>query len=131
MSTKQLSTENLRKLIHEGKANDPLAFFEAIMSGQDPRQTSKIFDLVHEINDFSGMPDESDWKEIVKWVDENYKYGTVSISESHSAAKSLAEYLHPKRKQVDINSGSSATAKLPELTAEEVELFKEEWNEEF
>lgn len=133
MSQKALTIEQLRDLISTGESKDPLVFLECIMNGSDPRDTSDIYDLVMDIDGFTedGVPSKEDWKQLVYHVENHFKYKIVSLSESTSAAKTLAEYLYAKRKQVDINDGSSEEMKLPPLTEEEIDLFREKFNDEF
>lgn len=133
MSAKSLSIEQLRDLINKGEANDPLVFLESIMSGQDPRRINKLFELVNEIHAFSdGEPTPADWLEVLDYINTHIKYQIVSMSESIGAAKTLSEYLHPKRKQIDIGeSGNGGDGSAAPLTEEEIELFKEKFNDEF
>ena len=129
-----LSISDLRDLIHTGEVKDPLVFLESVMSGQDPRRRSSIYELVMEIDSFTGGKLSSgDWAEIVDHVRDNYSYHSVPLGESINASKTLAEYLYAKRKQIDINDGTgSASSKAEEpLTAEEIELFKEKFNDDF
>lgn len=134
MTYKPLTVEDLRGLINKGQAKDPLVFLESVMNGYDPRQISRLYKLVTDIHDFSdGDPDPSDWAEVIDIVLSDYKYRHVGLTESITAAKTVAEYLYAKRKQVDTsNSGSSSDnpANNP-LTEEEIELFKERFNDEF
>ncbi len=133
MSQAPLKIDQLRDLIHKGEARDPLVFLEAVMNGQDPRQVSGIYKLILEIDSFTnGDLETTDWSEIVDYALNHAKYKPVSLIESTSAAKTLAEYLHAKRKQIeklDGNAGDNASA-VP-LTEEEIELFKETFNDEF
>lgn len=133
MTHRSLSIEELRGLINKGEAQDPLVFLEAVMNGQDPRNLSSVYELIMEIDSFTnGELEKSDWAEIVDHVSCRYKYNTVSLSDSLGASKTLAEYLHSKRKQIEIKDGSSegSVADNP-LTEDEVELFKEKFNDEF
>lgn len=132
MSSAPIKIEDLRDLINQGQAKDPLVFLESVMNGQDPRGLSDIYRLVMEIQDFSdGAPSNHDWAEIVDLVISRYKYLTVSLNESTSAAKTLAEYLHAKKKTSEGNSGGPNSEHCSPLTEEEIELFKEKFNEEF
>lgn len=134
MKIKPLSIEDLRELINKGESKDPLVFLEAVMNGQDPRRLSSIYELIFEIDSFTnGDISKSDWSEIVDQVSSNYKYHAVSLTDSINASKTLAEYIHPKRKQVELN-GTQGTTTDPAhhpLTTEEIELFKEKFNDEF
>ncbi len=133
MPTKPLSIDQLRELINTGEAKDPLIFLESVMSGQDPRRMSSIYELIMEIDSFTnGDLAKEDWSEIVDHVMTNFKYHVVSMNESTSAAKTLAEYLHAKRKHIELSGqgGDSGVVNHP-LTDDEIELFKEKFNEEF
>jgi hypothetical protein len=134
MPSKSLSIMDLRDLINKGEAKDPLVFLESIMNGQDPRRLSSIYELVNEIDSFSnGELSKSDWSEIVAHVCDRFKYHTVPLGDSLAASKTLAEYLHAKRKQVEItgNQDGSVNSSNNPLSEEEIELFKEKFNDEF
>jgi hypothetical protein len=133
MKKQPLHIEKLRDLIRKGDIVDPLVFLESVMTGQDPRKYSSIYNLVMEIDSFSGGDlSKGDWAEIVEHVTNHCRYKQVSLGESINASKTLAEYLHPKRKQVELTDGSdnSGGSNSP-LTEEEIELFKEKFNEDF
>ena len=133
MSSNPISIDQLRDLINKGEAKDPLVFLESVMNGQDPRRLSDIYRLVLEIEDFrNGPPTESEWAEVVDLVISRFKYHSVSLGESSNAAKTLAEYMYAKRKSVEVNgAGGEGSASSAPLTEEEIELFKEKFNEEF
>lgn len=134
MTHRAISVEELRDLINKGQAQDPLIFLESIMNGQDPRKLSGIYKLVCDIDDFSGSePSRDDWYEIVEYVTSHLKYHHVSVGDSMSAAKTLSEYLHAKRKQVEVTGGAGQVADPAQhpLSEEEIELFKEKFNAEF
>lgn len=131
-----LDPEILNKLhadIEAGRAFDPLIFLQAIMTGKDPRHISHIYTLITDIDDFcDGVPDREDWEEIVAAVKSEYKFSPVSLSESIGASKSMAEYLHPKRRQTDLAVSDSTTSiQNSPLTEEEIALFKEKFNADF
>jgi len=134
MTVKHISIEDLRDLINQGKSKDPLVFLESVMNGRDPRGLSGIYELILDINDFcGGEPTQADWNEVVEYAFNHAKYKEVTLNESVNASKTLAEYLYAKRKQIDINGsegGSGNVADNP-LTEEEIELFKERFNDEF
>lgn len=129
-----ISIDQLRDLINKGEVSDPLIFLESIMNGQDPRKLSRVYELVCEIDDFStDHISKQDWNELFELVFNNYKYYTVSLAESIAASKTLAEYLHAKRKQVEITDNQSGTGDPSNhpLTEEEIILFRERFNDEF
>ena len=132
--TKNLSIEDLRELINEGGATDPLVFLSSIMDGVDPRHDSELYDLACEIDSFLGKSDRvspQDWHDLFTLIKRDYKYRTVSLTESVGATKTLAEYLHAKKKQVDLGITGGLDVKAEELTADEVKIFKEKFNANF
>jgi len=134
MQNQPLTIDQLRGLISKGEAKDPLIFLEAIMNGQDPRRLSSIYELICEVDSFNdGDICRSDWVEIVDHVIARFKYHPVSIGDSTAAAKTLAEYLHPKRKHIELggNVSNEADPNANPLTEEEIDLFKEKFNDEF
>lgn len=134
MNVKPTEIEELRNLILKGEAKDPLIFLEAVMNGQDPRKLSDLYLLVSEIQAFSdGDISKEDWYEVLDMVNSRYRYRDVSLAESVAASKTLAEYLHAKRKQVEVTDGNSkgSDPSAHPLTEEEIELFKEKFNDEF
>lgn len=134
MTQPPLTIEELRGLIKKGEAKDPLIFLESVMNGQDPREYSTLYDLVMEIDEFSnGELTKEDWNEVVDHIMTRFKYKTVSLGDSINASKTLAEYLHPKRKQVELTGSGSTTGSVQDspLTEEEIHLFREKFNDEY
>lgn len=112
---------------------DPLIFLESVMLGQDPRALSDLYMLVNDINDLTdGSPSESDWAEVLDTVQKYYKYQPVALNQSLAAGKTLAEYKHPRKKQIEHVDDNNQIAKLSvELSDEEIERFKKVFNEQF
>lgn len=128
----KLTIDELREMIHNKEASDPLVFLECVMNGQDPRVHSKIYGLVNDIDGFcDGVPTKAEWQEVVELVNASYKYQPVKLSESSSAAKTLAEYLHAKRKNIELSETSNVSGSATPLTEEEIELFREKFNDQF
>lgn len=134
MESKKLTTKQFRQMIESGQASDPLIFLEALMNGQDIRKTSKIHEMVSDIVDFNGdePPNADEWRELVEAIDKEFRYDTVGLSVAFQAARTLAEYVHPKLKNLNV-SGNLANGEnvASDLTEEEIELFKEVFNDEF
>ena len=133
MVSESLSIDQLRELINKGEVKDPLVFLECVMSGQDPRNHSDLFELVQEIHEFTGGDiDSASWLEVVEAVKSKYKYQKVTLAQSSSAAKFLSEYLYPKVKAGEFCSsfGGGEASQHP-LSEKEIELFKRKFNEEF
>lgn len=130
---KPKTIEEIKELIHDGKCVDPLLFLESLVNGRDLRELSKIYLLIRDIEELAeGQPTKEEWSDVVDLVMTSYRYAEVPLKQSIDAAKTLAEYLHPKheRKQSGINSGENEQH-VTKLTEEEIILFKERFNDEF
>ena len=135
MSNKPLSIAELRDRINRNEMVDPLVTLEAITNGQDPRQISKLYDMVMDIEEMNRPDDDinrGDWDELMDFILKHGKHDTVQIKQTLLAAKTLAEYVHPKVKNSDIvgNDGVINSVSLP-LTDDEVRTFKQVFNDEF
>lgn len=130
--SKSLNIEEFRELIHKGEASDPLVFLESVMNGQDPRRYSEVYQLALDIDDFSGgCPDPDEWAEMFDKIRMLCKYKPVSISESTAAAKTIAEYLHAKRKQVETKTTTGEQGQPVKLTDDEIRAFLKIYEDEF
>ncbi len=129
---KSLNIEEFRELIHDGQASDPLIFLESVMNGQDPRRHSEVYQLALDIDDFSGgCPGPEDWAEIFELIRMLCKYKLVSLSESTTAAKTIAEYLHAKRKQVETKDLNGEQAQPSPLLKKEIREVLKIYEENF
>ena len=127
-----ISIQDLRDLIQSGEIVDPLVFLQSIMSGHDPRKLSAIYALIIEIDNPGGVS-KYDWERVVDMVKDDYRYASVNINQSMTAGKTLAEYLHPKRKQIELRD-SNLNGRSPidvNLSDDEIDRFKERFNNEF
>lgn len=132
MPKKPIDVDQYRRLVSQGKLMDPLIFLESLVQGNDLRNASMIFELVMEIDeDTGGDPGKDDWDEVVQVVRRYYKHESVKISASQRAAETLASYIHPKVKPDDGNSNNVGEQKLPELTEDEIIIFREKFNDEY
>lgn len=131
--TKLLSIEQLRERMNQGGYSDPLVYLQAIQDGQDINKVSGIYTLIMEIDALTGGDiDAEDWAEIVDYVTNFCKYKSVPRSESIAAAKTLAEYLHPKRKQIELTGDIAAGEGVAQpLDKDEVQLFLQTFEEEY
>lgn len=132
MSHDLISIDELRDRIHKGEIHDPLVFLESVMSGKDLRNLSEIYELVNKIDDLNANEiTPADWNAVVELVNSKYKFDPLSLDKSLTAAKTLSEYIYPKRKQVDINDNNTKSVSNTPLTKEEIKLFKRKFNENF
>lgn len=104
-----------------GKTVDPLKFLELVMAGVDPRYLSEIHKLLASFRcGPDGRPSILDWHTLTDLIQSKYRLEPVELKESLNAGKDLANYLHPKRKQVDMNADINANVTTKILTTAEI-----------
>lgn len=115
----QSPKEKVESLCKELGLPDPIGFLTQIMSGTDPRTVAQVYlktmAMVEEYGD--EPPDAWDWLELVEMIQESYRGSIVNIKQSQEAAKQLMEYMHPKRKAIEVTQEvkSVAAEKLSRL----------------
>lgn len=104
-----------------GKTVDPLKFLELVMAGVDPRYLSEICKLLDTFSyDYDGRPSVDDWHTLTNLIEAKYRLEPVELKESLNAGKDLANYMHPKRKHVDMNAEINANVTVKILTTAEI-----------
>ena len=115
-------------------------FLATVMSGKDPRPVeSPLYALVKRITfrEFTiggdPFPTPDDWIAIVTEVLGSglYEKAFVDIGLSTRAAEKLMEYLHAKMKSVEVNATVDARIHITPLTDDELDGFRERFNDEF
>lgn len=110
---------------------DPLLYLERVMLGQDPSNKSELIERANELQYWNdGDIDRGDWDDFYNFICNNFEYESTTINNSIHAAKTLAEYVYPKRKSIEI-SDTNVSAEFTPLTIDEISLFKEKFNDEF
>lgn len=127
----KITIDELRDLINKGEATDPLIFLESVMNGQDPRGLSEIYKLVCEIDEWGSLPTRHEWEDLVGMIRAQCKYSLVSLSESTAAAKTVAEYLHSKKKSIETIEGNSEGSIGKPLNEKEIRAFLKIYESEF
>lgn len=126
--------EKISELCKELEVPDPVEFLTQVMAGQDPRQLSRLYEMIIKFENEYGpntLPDEWDYIELVEYVKDRYKHFPVSLSESHAAAKQILEYTHAKKKQIDQSVVVEDATEVKELTSKEIRLFSRKFNREY
>lgn len=133
MKHKSLKIEEFRELISKGEASDPLVFLESIMNGQDPRRgIGNVYKFAIDCQELhEGPPDQEDWTTLLELIRTYCKYQIVKLDQSQNAAKTLAEYLHPKRKHVETSDSNGESKNVNELTQKEIKTFLKIYEKEF
>lgn len=110
----------------------PLEFLTKIMGGQDPRKNSHIYKHLLQIEAQFGPgvpPPEGSWHwdDMVEMIKNDYQEAPVSLQESQSAAKQVAEYVHSKKRNIQVHAEVTNIDVTP-LTAREIILFQEKFD---
>lgn len=105
----------------------PIEFATQLMAGKDPRNQSMIHEMVLDIQSMGDLPDEAEWAELCEVIEVQYRYRPVTLEISEKANKQLMEYMHSKKKaiELEVNGG----IELPPMTQEDMEIY-EEWFDE-
>ncbi|PHS61205.1 MAG: hypothetical protein COB09_18630 [Thalassobium sp.] len=112
----------------------PLEFLATIMSGRDPRRNSNIYTHLKLIQDHyqdDAPPSHSHyWEDLVYMIENEYEEAPVTLQESQAAAKQIAEYVHSKKRNVQV-SGELTVQKVQPLTSKEVRLFQKKFDSRY
>lgn len=113
-------------------AKEPLEFLASLVAGHDPRLLSDVYIMASNIEEdnFGDPPDPEQWEELLQLIKRQYKHSPVPVGISKSAATTLAEYQHAKRKSIELHT-SGEHVQVEPLTAEELDLFEEWFNAQF
>lgn len=131
MKTKKTDLSNYDPAIFKGASN-PLRFLKKVMEGKDPRRKNPVVKKIREIYEynFGAPPDQDQWDELVKMI-EKYEADIPDLRASQSAASDLANYLHARRKQIDVKSKSVIAVQDIRLTKDEINDFWKKFNGNF
>jgi hypothetical protein len=134
MSTR-LEPADLRIAIESKNLDDPLVFLNSIMQGHDPRALSQTYQKVLELEQVQNFEEHDPvdlCQELIELIKQDLKFEPVGVRDSINAGKILSEYVHAKRKSVEITEGTSQTnTALVPLSEAEIQEFKEIFNDEF
>jgi len=101
------------------------------MCGEDLHNKSKLYELALQVDSDEG-PDVEQWEEIQRLILRHFRYDTVKVADSLRAAERLAEYIHPKVKTEEGGASSRKGAgEVKPLTDDEIERFREKWNDDY
>ena len=112
----------------------PLEFLTTIMAGKDPRRNSNIFNHHRLIQDHYGddaPPTHSHyWEDLVYMIENEYEEAPVTLQESQAAAKQVAEYVHSKKRNIQV-SADLTIQKVQPLTSKEIRLFQKKFDSRY
>lgn len=125
------------KRLDEMGVSEPHLFLCEIMAGHDPRGAiGKLYQLIEEASkseDEFGLPDPMFWVSIKELILEDpvLKCDPISLGKSADAAKELLEYMHPKKKRLEVTGDMEHLVKVVPLTKEEIDSFEKRFNDDF
>lgn len=121
--------DQVKEVCEAHKLLDPIELLTGLTNGIDLRKTSLVYEWILGFEEEAGEdpPDDFEWAQLKELVKAEFRFRPVDISESLSAQKVLMEYLHSKKKSVDM-SITSTDATVKPLTPREVRLFKRKFN---
>lgn len=130
--------ESIADVCGETGTPEPGGFLAEVMSGVDPRPgRSRVGAILDEIRDRGpgyDYPTPEEWAELADLLARHpaicREY--VDLNTSVTAAKQLLPYLYSARRaEPDPADGPSVPDTVTALTAEEIELFAEYWDEQY
>ena len=124
--------QQLKEVSEEFNFIDPVTLLQGIANGVDLRGHSKayLWVLEHEASNGDELPDMWEWEDIVELIKSEFRFLPVDKGTSLQAQKVLIEYMHNKRKAVEITDKSSSgeVTKLNRADIKRVErIFKNEY----
>ena len=124
--------EKLQTACDELGMLDPMILLVGLANGKDLTTTSLLYQWMENHIQANGdePPDEFDWFELQELIKENMKFTIVDESTKLNAQKTIAEYLHNKKKSVEVTD-KTQQASITDLTRREVRRFNRVFNKEY
>lgn len=124
--------EKMKKTCEELGLYDPTILLVALANGRDLTEDSEVYRLLKEHEEEFGdePPDEFQWVEFKDAIKRSLQFAPVSETTKFQSQRTLAEYLHNKKKSVEVTDKSQQAA-ITSLSSREVRRFKRIFNKEF
>lgn len=124
--------EQLKSLSEEYGFIDPVTLLQGFANGQDLRNHSLVYLKILEMeNEFGDEPpDVWAWDELVELIKDHHRFLPVERGISKDAAKTLLEYMHNKKKAVEVTDKTSS-GEVTELTKAEIRRFNRIFKNEY
>lgn len=124
--------EQLKSLSDEYGFIDPVTLLQGFANGQDLRTHNIIYEMVLELESKYGdeLPDVWDYDELIELIKNEYRFLPVERGISKDAAKTLLEYMHNKKKAVEVTD-KSAGGSITDLTKAEIRRFERVFKNEY
>lgn len=124
--------EKLQKTCNDLGLVDPIILLVGFANGRDLSKSSLLYQwiLQHEEENGGEPPDEFEWLELVELIKDYARFLPIPNSQMLTAQRTLAEYMHNKKKSVEITDNTSIVESKP-LSTREIRRFKRTFNKEF
>lgn len=128
--------ERIQQMCDETGTVTPIVFLKNVMDGKDPRKNSNIYKHLLAIEGIYGEgtpppPGSYEWAEMVDMIKMEYQSAPVTLQESSAAVKQLAEYMHSKKRNIQIKAEVTGTMEVTALTSAEVSIFNKKFNSKY
>jgi len=124
--------EQLKSLSDEYGFIDPVTLLQGFANGQDLRSHNIIYEMVLDLEHKYGdkLPDVWDYDELIDLIKNEYRFLPVERGISKDAAKTLLEYMHNKKKALEVTDKSTVGA-VGELSRAEIKRFERIFKNEY
>ena len=109
---------------------NPVEILTGFSNGVDLRKKAQIYAWLIEFEEDEGdnLPNVDDWLELKNLIKQECRHYPVSMAETLSAQKTLIEYMHSKRKSIDVTTSTKGDGVVTPLTLKEVKRFNRKFN---
>lgn len=124
--------EKLKETCDELGLLDPMILLVGLANGKDLTATSLLFKWMenHISENGDEPPDEFDWFELCEIIKQHMQYCIVDESTKLNAQKTIAEYLHSKKKSLELTD-KTVQASITDLSTKEIKRFQRVFNKEY
>ena len=120
----------IKGICDENGLIDPVELLTGLSNGVDLRKNGLVYAWLLDFEDEEGgnLPSLNDWFELKSLIKIECRRLPVSMAESLTAQKALIEYMHSKRKSVDITTRVDGDGVVTPLTLREIKKFNRKFN---
>lgn len=124
--------ERLQNTCDELGLYDPMILLVALANGKDLTGESLLYKRILEHEEANGEepPDQDEWIAMAEQIKELNRYIPVDDKVKMQAQKTIAEYMHSKKKSVEITN-NTAEVKVTNLKPSEIRRFARHFNKEY
>lgn len=120
----------IKEICNENGLIDPVELLTGLSNGVDLRKNGLVYAWLLDFEEEEGddLPSLEDWFELKSLIKIECRRLPVSMAESLAAQKALIEYMHSKRKAIDITTSIKGEGVVTPLTLKEIKKFNRKFN---